>query len=226
MLIGILNCGHFTQRPDTPRRDYDTLYREMLDGFGFEFKAWHVIDMEFPESVRDADGWLLGGSRHGVYDDIPFIAPLLHFVREAYSADIPVAGSCFGHQLIAEALGGRVEKYSGGWGIGHADYDFEGRRMTLTAFHQEQVTQRPPDARVIGTNAFCENAALAYAGSAFSGQAHPEFGEAEMDLLLDMRAPKLVDQAMIDAARSRGKEPNQNTEMAAHIARFFKGATL
>ena len=222
MLIGILNCGHFAQRVNTPVRDYDKLYVEMLDGHGFDFKTWHVVDMDFPESIHAADGWLLGGSRHGVYDDIPFIAPLKEFVRDAYAAKVPVAGICFGHQLIADALGGKAEKFSGGWGMGHTDYDFAGETLTLNAFHQDQVTVVPPDARVVASNDFCQNAALAYDGPAFSVQPHPEFNKPEMDLLLELRAPKLVDQPMIDAARSRENEANDNAVLAERFARFFK----
>ncbi len=224
MLIGILNCGHFVHRPDTPVRDYDSLYADMLEGHGFDFKAWNVVDMEFPESVQDADGWLLGGSRHGVYDDVPFIAPLKAFVQDAYAAKVPVVGVCFGHQLIAQALGGKAEKFSGGWGIGHTDYAFEGETLTMNAFHQDQVTVVPPDARVVGSNDFCANAALVYDGPAFSLQAHPEFNVAEMDLLYDLRAPKLVDQSKIDLARVRAKDANHNQQMALRIATFFKEA--
>lgn len=224
MLIGILNCGHFAQRVGAPVRDYDELYAEMLEGHGFDFRCWHVVDMEFPDSIRDADGWLLGGSRHGVYEDIPFIAPLKEFVREAYAAGVPVAGICFGHQLIAQALGGHVEKFSGGWGMGHTDYDFEGETLTINAFHQDQVITVPPEARVVGTNAFCENAALAYKGRAFSLQAHPEFTRTDMDLLYENRAPKLVDADKIAQARARESEPNDNAKAASLIARFFKEA--
>ncbi len=224
MLIGILNCGHFAQRVGAPVRDYDTLYAEMLNGHGFDFRAWHVVDMDFPNSIHDADGWLIGGSRHGVYDDIPFIAPLKDFVRDAYAAKVPTVGVCFGHQLIAEALGGKAEKFSGGWGMGHTDYDFEGETLTLNAFHQDQVTRVPRDARVVATNDFCANAALAYNGPAYSLQAHPEFQESDMELLYDLRAPKLVEQAQIDAARARATASNDNAKMAARIAEFFKEA--
>ncbi len=224
MLIGILNCGRFPQREDAPARDYDTLYADMLDGHGLSFKSWQVVDMAFPNSITDADGWLIGGSKHGVYDDIPFIAPLKAFVRESYDAGVPVAGICFGHQLIAQALGGEVEKFAGGWGMGHMDYDFDGDMMTLNAFHQDQVVGVPPEARVIATNPFCENAALAYKGPAFSLQAHPEFAPRDMDLLYTERAPKIADAATIDAALARKGEANNNADMARRIAQFFKEA--
>jgi len=64
MLIGILQSGHFAQREGAPLRDYSTLYAEMLAGHGFRFKTWSVVDMEFPASPEDADGWLISGSKH------------------------------------------------------------------------------------------------------------------------------------------------------------------
>ena len=112
MLIGILQSGHFAQREGAPLRDYSTLYAEMLAGHGFRFKTWSVVDMEFPASPEDADGWLISGSKHGVYDDLPFIAPLEDFIRKIYAAGIPLVGICFGHQIMAQALGGLGRKIS------------------------------------------------------------------------------------------------------------------
>ncbi|MEM9970448.1 MAG: type 1 glutamine amidotransferase [Pseudomonadota bacterium] len=223
MLIGILNCGHFAKRPGAPKRDYDDIYAQFLDGHGFTFRAWHVVDMDFPDSVQDADGWLLGGSKYGVYEDIPFIEPLKAFVREAYAAGVPTVGICFGHQLIASALGGHVEKFSKGWAMGHADYDFEGEALVLNAFHQDQVITLPADARRLASNAFCENAALAYKGRAMSVQPHPEFTQEDMALLYEVRAPQLVASDHLAAVRRREGEANDNAAMARRIAAFYKG---
>ena len=67
----------------------------------------------FPEGIHDADGWLITGSRHGAYEDHPWIPPLEEFIRDAYAAQVPLVGICFGHQIIAQAMGGKVEKYQG-----------------------------------------------------------------------------------------------------------------
>src|SRR5690606_32956787 len=118
---------------------------------------------------HEAEGWLLTGSRHGVYDGLPFIAPLEAFVRDAYAAGVPLVGVCFGHQLIAQALGGRVEKFDGGWAVGRHSYAFEGvGEVALNAWHQDQVIEAPAGARQVASSEFCKNAALVYGDRAFT----------------------------------------------------------
>ena len=224
MLIGILQSGHFAQREGAPLRDYSTLYAEMLAGHGFRFKTWSVVDMEFPASPEDADGWLISGSKHGVYDDLPFIAPLEDFIRKIYAADIPLVGICFGHQIMAQALGGHVEKFRDGWSVGNVDYVFpDDSNLSLNAWHQDQVVTPPPDARTIASNDFCKHAVLAYKGRAISVRPHPEFQSSDIEMLLDLRAPGIVPSNLIADSRTKLDAPTDNSEMASRIAAFFKG---
>ncbi len=225
MLIGILQCGHFVEREGVPYRDYTQLYADLLDGHGFTFRGWDVVDMAFPATIRDADGWLISGSKHGAYDNLPFIPPLESFIRDAYANSVPLVGICFGHQIMAQALGGKAEKFSGGWAIGHTEYDFGDATVALNAWHQDQVTKLPPDARTIASTEFCEHAALAYKGRAYSVQPHPEFNQLEMETLLDLRAPGVVPDNIIDSARSDIAKANNNKAMADRIAAFLKGET-
>jgi GMP synthase (glutamine-hydrolysing) len=221
MKIGILQCGHFPTADGFPKQTYGDLYARMLAGHGFEFRTWSVVDMDHPASIHDADGWLISGSKHGAYEDLPFIPPLEDFLRRAYSADVPLVGICFGHQVLAKALGGHVEKFDGGWSVGRQTYCLDGDEMALNAWHQDQVTKPPADARTIGTSAFCEHAALAYKGRAFSVQPHPEFDAAEVQLLLHVRRAGL-DPDMADAVQANLPKPLSNDKLAARIAHFFK----
>src|SRR5690606_495111 len=118
MRIGILKCGQSPQELRGDKGDYDTMFERLLAGRGFEFTSYHVENMEFPDSVHAAQGWLLTGSRHGVYADHPFIPPLEEFIRKAYGEHVPMVGICFGHQIIAQALGGKVVKHPEGWAVG------------------------------------------------------------------------------------------------------------
>ena len=149
MRIGILKTG---QSPEVIRGalgDYDQMFERLLGGRGFDFDSYHVEAMQFPPDVHAADGWLITGSRPGAYQDHPFIPPLEDFIRAAYAAGVPVVGICFGHQIIAQALGGRVEKHKGGWAVGAQDYDFAGQTVTLNAWHQDQVVTAPEGAEVV-----------------------------------------------------------------------------
>ena len=222
MRIGILQCGQSPAQLKDDLGDYPDMFVRLLDGRGFEFRNWHVEAMEFPDSVHDADGWLLTGSRHGAYEDHDFIPPLEEFIRRAYSDGVPMVGICFGHQIIAQALGGKVAKYSGGWAVGAQDYDFGGRPVTLNAWHQDQVVTVPQDAQVAGRNAFCENAALIYGDRAYTVQAHPEFGDAFIQGLMDTRAKGVVPQDVLDQAAQRMGQATGAQFVADKIEAFFK----
>lgn len=222
MLIGILQTG---QAPDAlvgRSGDYPDMFARLLAGQGFEFRTWRVVDMDFPASVHEAGGWLITGSRHGAYEDHPFIPPLEQFIRDAMAAGVPMVGICFGHQIIAQAMGGRVERHAGGWAVGPTAYDFGGETITLNAWHRDQVTQVPPGATVIATNGFCENAALLYAGRALTVQAHPEFRPDFIDGLMRTRGPGLVPDDLMDRARERLTEPIDDAAVARRIADFFR----
>ena len=221
MHIGNLQCGHIPTGKGHPKQTYGDLYTEFLKERGLTFQTWSVVDMDFPDSPLVADGWLLSGSKHGAYEDLPFIAPLERFVRDAYAAKVPLVGICFGHQMIAQALGGKVEKFSDGWSLGRQIYDLEGKSVALNAWHQDQVTRTPKDARTIGSNELCKHAALAYEGRAFSVQAHPEFTDDHVSLLLDVRRAAL-DEDQAAAVRANLGKPLSNTELAERITAFFK----
>ncbi|AYF01490.1 type 1 glutamine amidotransferase [Paracoccus yeei] len=221
MRIGILKCG---QSPEVLRGelgDYDTMFERLLAGRGFDFATWHVEAMEFPASVHEADGWLLTGSRHGTYEEHAFIPPLEDFIRRAYAAGVPLVGICFGHQIIAQALGGRVEKFPGGWSIGPQDYDFDGETVTLNAWHQDQVVERPQDAQVVASSGFCTNAALVYGDRAFTVQAHPEFDDAMIHGLIEHRSDT-VPSELVAEALTHMDDAAQSKLIADRIEAFFK----
>lgn len=222
MRIGILQTG---QSPDILRGemgDYPDMFARLLANRGLDFKAYHVEGMEFPKDVHECDGWLITGSRHGAYEDHPFIPPLETFIREAYAEEVPMVGICFGHQIIAQALGGKVERFAEGWSIGPTEYDFGGEKVTMNAWHRDQVTVPPPSAARVATSAFCENAALVYGNRAFTVQAHPEFDDGFVEGLMETRGKGLVPDDLMTAASERLGRPNSSAAIADRIADFFK----
>lgn len=221
MQIGILQTGHAAPEIREAQGDYDAMFRRLLSGQGLNFTTFNVVDGEFPESPQACDGWLITGSKHGAYEPYDWIAPLEALIRDAHAAAVPLVGICFGHQIIAQALGGKVEKFSGGWAVGPQRYDWQGAPVTLNAWHQDQVTTLPPGAEVLATNDHCTHAALLWPGRALTVQAHPEFTDAVTEGLIDYRGPGVVPAPQLAQARADLGTPLDQSRLAETIARFF-----
>lgn len=222
MQIGILQTGMAPDALAPTMGEYPEMFAKLLDGNGFTFRTYAVVKGEFPTSATDCNGWLITGSRHGVYEDHAWIPPLEQLIRDAFAAHVPVVGICFGHQIVAQAMGGKVEKFAGGWAVGPTEYDFGGQSVMLNAWHQDQVVKLPEGAEVIATNDFCANAALLYDNSALTIQAHPEFRPDFIEALIDHRGKGIVPDAVLAEAKGRLTTPLQDKTMAAQIAAFFK----
>lgn len=222
MKIGILQAGHFPDELQPQTGDYDAMYARLLSGHGLRFETWAVVDGLFPPGPDAADGWLISGSRHGAYEDLPWIAKLEQLIRDIRDSGRPLVGICFGHQIIAQALGGRVEKYPGGWAVGRKVYHFGDRDVALNAWHQDQVTGLPPGARVLAGNDFCRYAALAYGDTIWTVQPHPEFGPAELGGLVRVRGKGLLTEAQRDATLATLNDPTDSGAIATEIAGFFR----
>ncbi|MFC2966743.1 type 1 glutamine amidotransferase [Acidimangrovimonas pyrenivorans] len=222
MLIGILQTGESPADLRGEMGDYPAMFEKLLAPYGFTFRTWKVMEMDFPEDVKAADGWLITGSRFGAYEDHPFIKPLEDFIRKAYDAHVPMVGICFGHQIIAQALGGKVEKFAGGWSVGPTEYEFDNGKVVMNAWHQDQVTEKPAGAECIGRSDFCENAALVYDTRAFTVQAHPEFADDFVGGLIETRGKGVVPDALLAESQSKLGTPLDSPAVVKRIAEFFK----
>ncbi|MCT4557199.1 MAG: type 1 glutamine amidotransferase [Pelagimonas sp.] len=225
MKIGILQTGLVPDELVDKVGEYPGMFERLLAGHGFEFATFAVVKGEVP-SADQADGWLITGSRHGVYEDHPWIAPLEQLIRDAVDQERPVVGICFGHQIIAQALGGRVEKFAGGWAVGPQDYQFPDGVKTVQAWHQDQVLTLPEGAQTVATNDFCTHAAVLYPGKAYSVQPHPEFEDGYMIDLLDLRGASLLPKPVIDSAYERTGTPLDSADLAAQFVHFFRNRSL
>ncbi len=147
-------------------------------------------------------------------------------IREIYAADIPLVGICFGHQIIAQALGGKVEKFKGGWAVGRQTYDWNGETIALNAWHQDQVIARPDEAHCLCQQRFCANAALVYGNRAFTTQPHPELSAEFIAGLAQFRGPGVVPDPSCAQTRADLDKPIDDARIADQIARFFKDRTV
>lgn len=221
MKIGILITGHPPEELSAEGR-YDAYFQRLLGDADFTYQTWSVVDGEMPDDVHDAEGWLITGSKHGAYEPHPWIPPLEQFIRDCYAAHVPMIGVCFGHQIIAQAMGGKVEKFAGGWSVGAVDYTLNGETTRINAWHQDQVVEKPEMAQVIGQTDFCANAALLYDDRLWTIQPHPEYGHDFIDGLITYRGKGTVPDAQLDAARDRLETQLDIGRVADQMRAFFR----
>lgn len=221
MKIGILMTGHAADDIHKTHGDYDDMFARLLDGHGFEFVSYDVEGGQLPKSPEECDGWLITGSKHGVYEDHPWIKPLEEFIRAVHAAGRPLIGVCFGHQIVAQALGGKVVKYPGGWSVGRRDYRIDGQEMALNAWHQDQVIEVPEGAKVIGSSDFCANAALVYGDNILTIQPHPEFAAPVLSDLIRLRGRGVVPDDLLAEAEARLDAPTDADRFADRMAEFL-----
>ncbi|HPE48498.1 MAG TPA: gamma-glutamyl-gamma-aminobutyrate hydrolase family protein [Hyphomonas sp.] len=212
--------------------DYPAMFRHIMSGAGtYTFETVSVVKGEALPEPGSLDGILFTGSASGVYDDEPWIGPLEDFIRAAAAAAVPQAGICFGHQILAEALGGKVVKSDRGWGAGRHTYRIvscppfidEGcpASVSATASHQDQVVELPPGAQIVAASDFTPYAALYYPDApALSFQCHPEFGDGFSAALYEALQPKLGE-ALAASAIASLQGPDDHARLAGWIAAFF-----
>jgi len=205
--------------------DYPSMFAHLL-GPGFEVESFDVQGGRLPPEKSAYGAYLITGSPAGVYEPLPWIVPLEEFIRAAKHSKM--VGVCFGHQVMAEALAGKVEKSDKGWGAGLHRYDVlrsepwmdEAATIAAPASHQDQVVVQPPNTDVIAASEFTPIAALAWRDRpAISFQFHPEFSPAYAKALIEKRfdvvpAPERAI-ASLDA-------PNDNERVGGWIRRFLE----
>jgi GMP synthase (glutamine-hydrolysing) len=164
------------------------------------------MDAQLPANA-DVAGAIVTGSHSMVTDREPWSESLAAWLRSAVSDNIPVLGICYGHQLLAHALGGEVAHHPGGMEIGtvpvrlnesaKSDALFGGMPQEFAAqvVHRQSVRRLPEGAVLLGGNTFEPHHAFRVGDTAWGIQFHPEFSTTAMSGYIEEVAknPKKAD---------------------------------
>ena len=225
--IAILETG---VPPEALRDDYDDYparFRALL-GDGVPTTRFNVQEGRLPDDPSAFEGVVVTGSAAGVYEDHFWIPHLLDWLRTARGRT-RMLGICFGHQAMAQAFGGHVEKSDKGWGVGLHRYDILGHEpwmfpkansVAIPVSHQDQVVAVSPDARIIAASDFTPHAGLAWGEDAASFQCHPEFQPDYAAALVELRRDR-IPRDVADQALETLRRPNDRALMTAWIRAFL-----
>lgn len=232
MRIGLLMVGHVDPKSRHIAGDYPELFGSLLSPLGVELVRYDLDEGQFPDDERECDGWLCSPSRMSTYDPVPWLADAEELLRRLIATEAPYVGICFGHQLLAQALGGLVEKSPDGWGVGVRDYDVVARRswmdpgmdrFSLIGSHQDQVVRLPVGADLLFRSDYCPFGGFAVGERAWTVQVHPEFVPELADHLLAGRV-ELIGAERVAAARATLDRSLDRHSVAKWIVRFFTDA--
>ena len=225
--IAILETGKPPEALKDAFDDYPARFRALL-GEGVATVRFDVQAGRLPEDPEDFQGAIVTGSAAGVYDDLPWIPHLVDWLRAARGRT-RLVGICFGHQVMAHAFGGRVEKSDKGWGVGLHRYAVVGEEpwmfpraasIAIPVSHQDQVLVPPADARVIAASEFTPFAGLAW-DDALSFQCHPEFQPDYAAALVESRRGHRIADALADEALASLAKTNDRAVLTAWIRAFL-----
>lgn len=232
MKLGILKTD--TVRPEWVPEfgEYPDMFVDLLGQADpdLQFQVYDVENGEYPADIDEVDAYLITGSKSSVYDDKPWIGELMDFVRQLDQRRKKLVGICFGHQLVAQALGGKTEKSSKGWGVGLQYYRFseapkwhdkEALEFGILASHQDQVVRNAAGAAVLAGSEFCENAVCQVGNHILTFQGHPEFVAQYSREIMNFRREMIGEQAYATGMASLAVAPEQQ-RVARWIVNFLR----
>jgi GMP synthase-like glutamine amidotransferase len=231
MKLGILKTDEVRPEWVPEFGEYPDMFVALLGQVdpGLEFEIYDVEQGEYPQDIDEVDAYLITGSKSSVYDDKPWIAVLMEFVRELDARRKKLVGICFGHQLVAQALGGKTEKSAKGWGVGlHTHnfstipdwYDQGSAALDILVSHQDQVVTPATGAQILASSEFCENAVCQIGNHILTFQGHPEFVPGYSREIMEFRRAMIGEPVYQAGMASLATDP-QGERVARWILNFL-----
>lgn len=230
--IGILECDRLSEALRERHGSYSDMFQKLLSATGepLAFATYQVMESDYPGTVAACDAYLITGSRYSVYDDLDWIRRLQDYVLKLEAHSKKLIGICFGHQMVAQALGGEVGRHPGGWGVGVAASSLVQRKpwmnpardsFHLISSHQDQVIRMPPQAELLSGSAFCTNGSYQVREHILCFQGHPEFTPAYARERLLARKD-VIGEATVNQALDSLQRGTDSALIARWIINFLK----
>ena len=237
MEICILQADSVMEQLRSRHGDYPQMIERVLIkaaaklGENLSSQTYDVVSGDYPAALESYEGYVISGSRQSVYDGDAWISMLRRYVVRLHEEKIPLIGICFGHQLIADELGGKTEAAVAGWGVGAHQYDVIDRhwcmspimdRYRLLVSHKDQVTKLPREAKRLAHNVFCPNAMFSIDNHILALQGHPEFLPDYSKDLMNWRR-EIIGEPVYQAGIASLENDLQSLEISQWMVRFLKG---
>ncbi|MCF2491881.1 glutamine amidotransferase-related protein [Dyadobacter chenhuakuii] len=228
--VGLLECDHVREELRHIARDYRDMFPALFSNVApeWEFHFYDVCNGHFPVSVEECDIYICTGSKSSVYDQEDWITRLKNFVVDIYQSQKTFIGVCFGHQMLGEALGGKVEKSLVGWCVGVHRLQLIAREIWMQPFTdafnllmmcQDQVVQLPPDATLLAETPDCPHAMFRVGERMLGIQAHPEFSKKYDQALMELRVER-IGEKKVELGIASLELPTQEIMFAHWIKNF------
>lgn len=224
MRIALLKGGTIPRKTRERLGDYDQLFMSLLAQPGQDWDIHDVEHGQFPASLDDYGGVVITGSPAAAYDDEPWVKELLRLARECHQREIPLLGTCFGLQVVAQALDGEVVKNPAGWDIGITELELTeaGRAFPALAgapsplrileMHRDIAVTAPPGASVLAGSPLSPIEIFHIGERLVCVQGHPEMDQgcvAEIiakRLKLGLFTPEFAEQGLASMEREPHRE--------------------
>jgi GMP synthase (glutamine-hydrolysing) len=183
--IVVLVTGTPVPTIEASRGGFDNMFSRAI-GDGWR-GAYHVLDArECPAlSGLKPAGVIITGSSANVYDREPWMDHADDWLRELVPAGVPTLGVCFGHQMLAHALGGEVVLNPRGREISTVEVEWRGdddtllhglpARFAVNACHTDTVRRLPDGAQSLARSEQDHHQVIRFAERCYGVQFHPEF---------------------------------------------------
>jgi GMP synthase-like glutamine amidotransferase len=232
MKLGILKTDKVRPEWVPEFGEYPDMFATLLKeaDSSMEFITYDVEEGQYPADIDEVDAYLITGSKSSVYDDKPWIEPLKDFVRQLDARRKKLVGICFGHQIVADALGGKTEKSAKGWGVGLHSHTFNSfpdwhdgdeAELKILVSHQDQVVETADGAAVLAGSEFCENAVCQVGDHILTFQGHPEFVSGYSREIMEYRRDMIGESAYENGVASLADE-HEGERVAGWVLKFLK----